>query len=225
MKTRVALVLLTVCTLVFMGCPREDSCLIRTEGIYFAFRVVEEDGVATVSAVFSVGNALGTELALGNCGDDVTCNGIALQEQIGAFVYYEAIIDLADTYEFVFTREGETPYVSTVSPAPLVTIASPVDADEISRQDAFDITWEDNYELSPGITLFISGQCIQEILRDIGDNGFYTINADEIVQANQGGNCDVNLSLTRLVEGDLDPALQGFVRARTRDTVWFTSTP
>lgn len=225
MSKRTVLVLLSVCAIAFVGCPRDDSCNIRTDGMYFAFRVVEEDGQATVSATFTVGGALGTELALGDCGDDITVNGIQLQEKRGVFVYYEAVIGVADTYEFVFTRDGEGPYTSTVNTPPTVTITAPTDAQEIPRQNAFDITWEDNYAESPGISLFITGPCIGNLLRDIADNGLYTINADELELIDEEQTCDVDLSLTRLVNGDLDPALQGFITGRTVDRIWFTSTP
>ena len=225
MGMRRVLVLLCIGALAFVGCPREDSCLIRTEGIYFAFRVVEEDGQATVSAVFTVGGALGTELALGDCGDDITVNGTALQEHRNVFVYYEAVMAAADSYEFVFTRDGEGPYVSTVTPPPPVNITGPEEAAVISRQDAFDITWEDNYEASPGISLFLGGPCIGEILRNVGDNGLYTINADELQFVGVDDTCDVDIVLTRLVQGDLDPAIEGFINAKTVDRTWISSTP
>jgi len=225
MGMRRVLVLLCVGALAFVGCPREDSCLIRTQGMYFAFRVVEEDGQATVSAVFTVGGALGTELALGDCGDDITVNGIPLQERRGAFVYYDAVLDAADAYEFVFVREGEGPYISTVTPPPPVNITGPEEAAVISRQDAFDVTWEDNYEASPGITLFLGGPCIWDFQRDVGDNGLYGINADELQFVGVDDTCDVSIILTRLVQGDLDPALDGFINAKTVDRTWITSTP
>jgi len=226
MNMRIALVVLCVGALALVGCPREDSCFVRTGGIYFAFRVVEEDGQATVSAVFTVGGALGTELALGDCGDDITVNGVPLQERVNLFVYYETVMAAADSYEFVFTRDGEGPYTSTVTPPPPVTVTAPVAGTSISRQDAFDITWEDNYPASPGIDLFLGGPCITEIWRNVGDNGGpYVVNADELQNVPPDDTCDVNIVMSRLVAGTLDPALQGFINAKTVDRTWIESTP
>lgn len=226
MNTRTILVLLVVSAVAVVGCPRENSCNILTDGIYCAFRVVEQDGQATVSATFTVGSLLGTELALGaECGDDITVNGVALQQRGGALVYYQAVLDVADSYEFVFTRGEEETYTSTVTAPPPVTITAPVDGTQISRAAAFDITWEDNYAESPGIALFIGGDCIQEVLRDIGDNGLYTINAEELEEVGEDTTCDVDLILSRVVDGTLDAGLKGFVRATSTDRIWFTSTP
>lgn len=223
MKSRNVLILMCVCA-ALIGCPREDSCNVLTSGICFTFRVVEQDGQATATAVFTVGNALGTELALGDCGDDITVNGTALQEIRGAFVHYEAVIDPADTYTFVFTREGEDPYTSVVAPPPTVTITAPAAGTVISRAEAFDITWDNNYEASPGIGLFIGGPCVQPILRDIGDNGAYTINADELAQR-VIPSCDLTISLTRTTIGTMDPATEGTILAHSVDQTWITTNP
>ena len=104
-------------------------------------------------------------------------------------------------------------------------MTAPAEGTAISRAEAFDITWEVNYETSPGITLFIGGSCVQGVLRDIGDNGFYTINADELELDGVDDTCDVTISLTRTALGTLDPALNGVIRARSVDETWITSNP
>jgi len=217
--------LIALCTcLVFAGCPRQNSCYIDTAGMHFTFRVAEKDGQATVTALFTVGNALGTELALGDCGDDITVNGVPLQERRGAFVWYEAVMDPAELYTFEFVREGEGPYTSTVEAPPPVNITAPAEGTSISRAADFDITWDDNYELSPGIGLVIGGPCVDGILREVGDSGAYTIQAGELEQ-NGADTCDVNISLTRITNGTMDPLLNGTIAARTVDTTWITTTP
>ena len=225
MRTSIAAVLVSILALTLTACPREDSCNILTDGIYFALRVIEEDGEVIASAVFSVGNALGTELSLGNCGDDIAVNGTPLKERRGVFVSYEAVVAEADTYEFVFTRDGEGPYTCTVSPPPVVTPTAPAEGEIISRQDAFDITWEDNNSGGADINLYIYGPCITDILRNVGDNGLYTMNADELEMKGDEDTCDVNILFTRTLDGTMDPALDGFVRAKTLGRTWIESGP
>lgn len=95
----------------------------------------------------------------------------------------------------------------------------------ISREAAFDITWEDNYETSPGIGLFIGGPCVQGVLRNIGDNGLYTINAEDLELPDVTDSCDATISLTRTATGTMDPALEGTIYARSADETWITSNP
>lgn len=222
MKKWTLLIVLCTC-LVFAGCPRQNSCYVDTAGIHFTFRVQEKDGQATVTARFTVGNAVGTALTLGDCSDDITVNGVPLQAHTGPLVVYEAVLEPAELYTFEFTRESEGPYISTVEAPPPVTITAPAEGTSVSRAEAFDIAWEDNYELSPGIGLVIGGPCVDGIIRSIGDNGLYTINADEL-QQNGVDTCDLNISLTRTVNGTMDPGLVGTIAATSVDTTWITST-
>lgn len=106
-----------------------------------------------------------------------------------------------------------------------VTITAPSEATVISREAAFDITWEDNYETSPGIGLFIGGPCVQGVLRNIGDNGLYTINAEDLELPDVTDSCDATISLTRTATGTMDPALEGTIYARSADETWITSNP
>lgn len=212
-------------SIVFAGCPREDSCNILTGGIHFTFGVVEKDGAATVTASFNVGGPFGTALSLGDCGDDITVNGVPLEEKRGAFVYYEAVLAPADLYTFEFTRASEGPYVSEAVAPPPVTITAPAEGTAISRAAAFDITWEDNDEASPGIWLFIGGPCVEGMSRDIGDNGLYTINAEDLELPDAADSCDVTISLTRTAAGTMDPAIEGTIFARSVDETWITSNP
>jgi len=225
MRYQTALVLLVISALAFAGCPRDNSCNLRTAGIYCTFRVAEENGQATATAVFSVGNAAGTELTLGDCGDNIAVNGTPLQERRGLFVYYEGLVDVADTYEFVFTRQDEGPYTCLVSPPPPVAITAPAEGTPLTRKEAFDIQWDNNYAESAGIGLVIAGPCITGIVRPIGDNGLYTINASELQASPETAACDVNILLTRTVSGKMDPGLKGAITAAAVDRTWFTSNP
>ena len=87
-----------------MGCssPEEDSCNIKTAGIYVEYEVFEEGPSARTRATFWVGNEPGgTILRLGSCGDAITVNGQTLSEkESGGDPYYEATMAAADTYEY-----------------------------------------------------------------------------------------------------------------------------
>jgi hypothetical protein len=128
-------------------------------------------------------------------------------------------------YTFEFTREGEGPYVSTVTAPPPVTITAPAEGTAISRAAAFDITWEDNYEASPGIGLLIGGDCVEGILNNVGDNGLYTVNAGDLELPGENESCDVTVVLARTLDGTMDPGITGTIKAKTTDETWITSNP
>jgi hypothetical protein len=217
----IALAILAVSALTMVGCPQENSCNILTNGIFCAFRVVEEDGQALATATFTVGNAWGTELALGpTCGDSVTVNGVAMREQRNAFVYYSADLDVAETYTFEFKR-GDEVFTST-------TATPPAENASISRAQAFNVTWEDNNDGVGEIDLMIGGNCVYLFGDRVTDNGLYTVNAGELERNTAEAiddACTADVVLAREVEGQLDPGLKGLIVGRTVDRTWFTTVP
>ena len=235
--TCICAAVLTIGMLALAGCTQTDSCNIKTPAMYCGFAVVEAAGQATVTAVFSVGGPLGSKLALGpSCGDDIKVNGVAMQEIQGLFVFYQAIIQQTDTYELEFTRSGEGVYKSTVTPPPPVNITAPADGTAISRASAFDITWDANGGANaPNINLLISGSCINGLVRDIADNGLYTINIGEITASGEGegegegetvnSNCDASIVLTRTITGTMAQGLIGAITGQGTDQVGFSTTP
>ena len=143
MRTTVIATTLAVCA-VFLaaGChPSEDSCNIKTAGIYLDLEAIEEGANAVGKATFWVGDDPGgTYLVLGECGDQISVNGTVLSHKSGNPEWYEASIDPAESYEFVFTRPDEDPYASVVATMrPEVTILGPGN-DTIPRDEEFDIT-------------------------------------------------------------------------------------
>jgi hypothetical protein len=199
MKTVVwALGLLAVLT-VLPACPRTSSCNVTTEGVYCTFRVVEEDGVVKAVAIFSVGDALGTALVLGaECGDAITVNGAPLQERQGLFVFYEATVEPADAYTFVFTR-GEDEYSSTVGLPAAFTIDAPAEGQVVSRREAMAVVWPPLADEGDAwITVAMEGPCVPLFADRALDTGAYIVNAGKL-----------------LPEGALDPALQGAISGRS----------
>lgn len=227
MKTRSLVSVILLAVVFFLpACPRENSCNVLTPGLYCKFDVKEEDGVALATAVFSIGGPAGTELSLGaGCGDEIAVNGVPLMQTVGLFVYYRAEIALADTYEFVFTRGGDETYTCTVSPPPEMIVTAPAEATVLSRLQPFDITWDANYEGSPGVNIAITLPCGAWFGTTAVDNGLYTVNAGVLQGQDGTTTCDGQISLSRVVQGQMDAGLDGIVTARTVDRTWFTSTP
>jgi len=233
--TILTMVALSAAFLTLLGCfPTEDSCNIKTDGVYVQFEAIEEGDSAIGKATFWVGDDPGgTNLELGDsCDDQIAVNGTTLSQKGSQPIYYEAAIDVAETYEFVFTREGEDPYTSTVTEMrPEVTVLGPSGGD-ISRADEFEITWEDND--GGEITLLIDGDCIWDYPDTLGDevadNGSHTVPADGIEATDSGENesCTAEITLTREVPSSatsLDPSLKGEIDGKSVGRASFTSTP
>ncbi len=224
---------LLVAMITHMGCtsPEEDSCNIRTAGIYVQYEVFEQGSSAEARATFWVGDSPGgTFLSLGSCGDTITINGQSLQKKNNVdHDYYETSLAAADSYDFVFSREGEDPYSSTVSAPPDVTVTAP-NGESISRTESFDVTWETNS--SGSLELLIDGDCIKDypdVLGDsVPDNGSHTVNAGAIepfVSSDETESCTANVELTREAGGSLSPSLKGTIKASSFGLTSFTSTP
>lgn len=234
MKMRVALLpmaLIGVIGLVGCGKPEEDSCNIRTPGIFVEYEVHESGGSAQATATFWVGDKPGgTFLSLGACGDNVSVNGQPMSKQSNVdHDYYQATLSDTDAYEFVFTRDGEDPYSSSVSPRAAVTITAPAQG-ELSRAAAFDVTWDAND--SGNLELLIKGQCIKDYPEingsNIPDTGSYSVAAGAIepfVSSDADKSCTAELSLTRENSGTLSSSLKGTIQGFSSASTSFTSKP
>lgn len=213
------------------GCfPQEDSCNVKTDGIYFEYEVAEEGGEAVGKATLWVGDSPGgTNLVMGDCGDALAFNGTTMTEKGTNPVYYEASIDAADAYDFVFTREDEDPYTSTVDGMRPEVVEVGPDGGDISRATEFDVVWLDND--GGEIKLLISGECIwdypETLGEEVADNGSHTVPADGIEATDSGENesCTAEIELSREVDGTLDAALKGTIVGKSVGRASFTSTP
>ena len=231
MKRFAFLSMLVLPALSMVGCiaqAEEDSCNIRTGGIYNDYVVRSTTNGAEVSAQFWVGDRTGgTVLNLGKCGDQVKVNDVVLTESSGH--WYRASVPSADVYTFTFTRENEQPYVSTVSaPAPVVITAP--NGESIPRDQAFDITWENGN--GGNINLEAKGDCIWSYPSVNGDkvpdNGKHTVNANKIETLGSAGKdatCTVKIELLREVGGQLSNGLKGKIKGVSRGETSFTTIP
>ncbi|MBI4699700.1 MAG: hypothetical protein HY744_00810 [Deltaproteobacteria bacterium] len=218
---------------VALGCghPEEDSCNIKTAGIYVEYEVAEQGAQATAKATFWVGDdSGGTYLTLGQCGDQIQVNGKALDKKAGNPEYYESALASADGYEFVFTRVDEDPYPSSVAPPADVSISAPAADASISRADPFDITWDKDG--SGEIKLLVEGDCIASYPKPLGDEiadtGSYTVNAGDIepfVESDKDKTCSATITLTREKAGSLHQSLKGTMKATTTASRGFESKP
>jgi len=232
MRTLVIATTLAACALALItGChPSEDSCNIKTAGIYVELEAIEEGANATGKATFWVGDDPGgTYLVLGECGDEIAVNGTVLQHKSGNPEYYEASIDPAESYEFVFSRPDEDPYASLVANMrPEVTVLGP-SGDTIPRDEEFDITWEDND--TGEIHLYVEGDCIHDypdVLGDeVADNGSHTVASGgiEAWEGDENESCVAEIELSREVDGTLDSSLKGTIVGKSVGRSSFTSAP
>jgi hypothetical protein len=219
-------------SMVAMGCtsPEEDSCNIKTAGVYVEYEVFEEGDSARTRATFWTGDEPGgTHLSLGECGDTITVNGQTLGSRSGSGItYYESTMAAAESYDFVFSRPDEDPYTSSVSPRTPVVATGP-SGTSISRTEAFDVTWEAD---TGSIDLFIEGDCIDDYPNingdSVADNGLYTVNAGEIepkFESDATESCTATVKLTRENSGNLSPSLKGTIKGSAIGRTSFTSTP
>ncbi len=230
MKNKWIVLTLSMAALFATACfEEEDSCNIRTPGIYVEYEVVEEDGSARAQVTFWTGDDPGgTYLELGACGDTISVNGEELSESGSNPTRYRGVIDVADSYEFVFDRPDEGSYASTVTDMPAPVAISAPSGQSIARDESFEVIWDTNG--SGQINLLISGDCIHDYPSTLGeaitDNGTHTVAADalEIWSGEEGSTCSATVELTRTTTGDLSPDLKGTIVGKTRDTASFSTT-
>ncbi len=231
--TRKILILGTIAAVMVlaMGCyPEEDSCNILTDGIYVEYQVMEQNDAASARATFWVGDSPGgTYLTLGSCGDEISVNGVELNKTGSNPEYYEAGVEVADTYDFTFNRPEYGEFVSSITAMPAEVEITSISGDEIARDEEFQITWMDNSDGE--IDLLISGDCIEDYPNlmgdDIADTGSHTVGAGaiEVNDNDVGESCAAEVRLTRESSGTLAAELKGTIKGFTRDVDSFTSTP
>jgi hypothetical protein len=211
----------------------EDSCDLATDEIEVELAVIQENGAATGEAIFRTDDV--ASIALGDCGDKMTVNGAVLRVLDGAAspLVYAASLEVADEYDFVFSRPDEDDYVSTVSDMrPEVTITAPAAGSIITRDLGFDVAWDAND--GGEVNLLVDGSCIRSYPDADGelvsDDGADTIPAGAILWSGVEGtedptSCSAEVVLTRSVDGVLDEALTGMIYGWTAGRTAFTSAP
>ncbi len=206
-----------------------ESADIRTGGLWVDYEieeVVDDDGDFSVlaRARFSVAGPLGTRVLLTE-GDAVEVNGVPMENVPGAiWPRYEAAIDMADTYEFVFTRPDEGSYVSNGTPPPVVNMSAPDPGETYSRSEPLSVAWENN---NAGGTITVRvGPNTDGYVQQADDNGAYTVPASPLVWVDAGQlTFDAFVRLRRSNTGTMDSGLSGKLTMYNRRTVTFRSVP
>lgn len=210
------------------GCETGDTCDIRTSGIRVTYEAIEEGSTTTARAVFMYKD---TPLELGNCGDTITCNGVALSKQGNEIpIPYESAVDPDENGEFVFAfeREDEGPFSATASLPDPFSIDAPVDGEEFSRQEDIDVEWSNT---APGdMIVSVEADDLWEYEEETPDDGAHTIAAGEIEaqSGNEEDDLTADLILARQLEGtftdnvfDSGSSVTGY----TKDSVSIVSIP
>lgn len=223
---RLYLLTLVIVSVLALGCfEEEDSCNIRTPGIYVEYDVREIDGETFGEATFWVGDEPnGTHLELGACGDAIFLNGERLNEKSGWVTKYTGIVPPNDEYVFEFKRPGEDTYVSVVRNVPSpITILSP-SGDSIARDDDMTIKW--TQPTGDQVNLSITGNCISSYSEVITDDGLHTIREEKInvVKHRSTETCSATVTLSHYLYGDISPYLKGKIKGYTYYTAHFDST-
>lgn len=224
----VTLILLLVSASLVSGCfEEEDSCNLRTPGIYAEFFIWEEDGQARATAAFWTGDDPGgTALELGACGDSIRINGIKMSEDgTGLYTKYVATVPATDDYVFAFDRPDEETYYSHIDgrPGPL-QITAPHQA-MISRDEDIPIAWKN--ESGTQARLTIEGSCFPTYSELVTDDGQHVVPSNKINAHPQRATetCAARISLWRNLYGTLSPDLKGSVAGIRDGNAFFDSTP
>ncbi|MCU0661299.1 MAG: hypothetical protein MUC50_03120 [Myxococcota bacterium] len=229
MRTSTQRVMAFVAMISAVGCfEEEDSCNVKTDGIFVEYEITESGQSADAKVTFWVGNAPGgTYLELGDCGDEIRVNGVRLAEAESNPTTYIASVDPASAYDFVFHRDGERQYISTVeTPSPVRLIQAPNSGQSISRQNDIAIQWEAGSSPSD-VSLEVVADCLYDFIGETSDDGAFTIESGELeaFEGEEDVTCDATLSVRRQVSGELDMALKGSIRGNAEVSRTFRSTP
>lgn len=222
-------ILLSILAMIsIMGCSVTESENVKTSGIW-AHYVIEEDetGTLTAFAVLRVGGATGTIIDLSG-GEHMECNGDVMNEWIEPITNYHwsRVMPDADPerlYDFTFVRTDEE--VTTQVELPYPPIIIDIQPALMAEGDGFTVTWDDSNP-EDFVSIQFSGECIETAtVYDVPDDGEYVFTDLVVNPSFIGTECELDVWVTREVEGDVNPAFQGGyteARAISYDTVMYT---
>ncbi len=197
--------------LLFPACSVTDSENVKTSGIWANYRIeMNEAGDVYAYAVLRVGGATGTIVDLSG-GEHMECNDVTLTEYVEPITNYhwsraQVSEDTDGVYEFVFVRTDEEVSTMVELPDPPVII-SVENEDTLTTEDDITVTWDDTI---PGdyVNITLSGDCIDDFTDTmIPDDGSYSIQ-DIVYLATFQTECYLDLSISRVILGDVNPAFQ-----------------
>jgi len=218
-----------------LGCPPVNSSSIATDALFVEYTVVENNGMATATAIFRVGGFFGTPIQLAG-GDAVTVNGQATTFSRVPTPIYRADLDIVDEYTFDLMRPDEGTFTSTVTAPMPVMISAPAANAELSRSETLTIMWDDTVMTEiPGrgpYRVDITGPCLDYEGQGLINDTMFTVQPNDLAEeTDEGGGpdamCEGNIAVTAVQGGTVDPALDpdGFIEVRTVTNLPFTSIP
>ncbi|MCB0341444.1 MAG: hypothetical protein H6626_13825 [Pseudobdellovibrionaceae bacterium] len=209
------------------GCSNTDSENVKTKGIYASFDVSASNGAATAIAKFQVGGPTGSFLDLSS-GDSITVNGLVLtrQELLGIIEYRKSVpYSEGGIYTFVFSREDEEPYTSTVTLTEAVTISSPTAGANATKGQSLSVQWNAGADASDSISVSLSKQGDDETGYSssslVSTASSHTIPASDTLTVN-GGNIPATVSVFRERDGQMAEGLDGSIQSSQYDSVDIT---
>lgn len=223
-----------------VGCAEDvDSEAVRTEGMWVDMDAVSEDGEETHFDVrIRVGGSNGTfveltgddRLVATGVTDDDDSTVVLDHDSSGDRHWYNGTIPFADEgaeMNVDFQRgDGNTSAPdSTVSmPAPF---EMDIEADSVERGQEFTVTWDNTF--GDSMNYEISGDCIDTVDGQTDDDMEFVVPGDalEVDLLDEGESCQVTVELSRVLDGDLDPAFGegGSIQGIQRRTATFRSDP
>jgi hypothetical protein len=220
--SRLALFVATAAVLVplAVGCSTTESENVKTSGIWARFEVDHYwDGEVICWGVLRVGGQSGTMVDLSG-GEFLDCNGVLMDEYVEPVTDYrwtraEVAEDPEGIYEFYFDRMNDADVSTIVEVAPAPFIDELVPSDVVYGGEALSVYWDPTY---PGddIDIDVDGSCIENLdAVGVPDDGEYTFDA-VVVDPNVGGDCELEIIVTRNIHGSVNPAYQGGFTASHR---------
>ena len=211
-----------------------SACDLQLTGISVRASAEDREGGGVLAwAAFEAGD---TSLELCET-DALDINGEAARanKTVAGQVSYEVSFPAAeDSYEFVFSREGQDDITWTVTQPEAFAVTAPVAGEQVSRAAQYDVVWDPAGEGSVELRIYgeqkLEGQCLATLEVSTMDTGAYVILPDEVQVPADGdpmASCPATLSVERSNE---HPYPEGFETGGTisgQRKVWveITSTP
>jgi hypothetical protein len=146
--------------LALASCAKVDSQQVKSGGVFAQFDVTgDSSGHAECQAVFQVGDANGTYMALDG-GDQVTCEGKSMKktELLGVITYTADVpYEVGKSYEIVFSRPDESPYKAVVSLPEPVSITWPRAGERVAGSRGVELKWALGATINYDMSVSVSG--------------------------------------------------------------------
>ena len=208
------------------ACSETDSTNVKTSGLWAHLTIVQSgDGDVSAEAAVRVGGSTGTELNMVS-GEHLEVNGATMTGYQNIFNqhWYAATIppDPDGLYNIVFMRVDEQ--VSTTLTMPLAPYTN--DGTTVHTDNQVTFFWDDP-ETGGDVQVTVDGSCIETQVLTV-DSSAGELTTEPIADASMiPQDCPFAISISRHVQGDVNPAYQAGRTEATRhssESMYFIST-